>query len=558
MLQNLRIENIAVIKKAVIDFKNGFNVITGETGAGKSIVIDSLNAILGERTSRELIRNDSDSALVCAEFINITENVKAVLSDFDIDFNNDDSLIVQRKISADGKNNCRINGIPVNVSMLKAIGKELVNIHGQLDNQSLLSPETHCGFIDKLSGNETLIEDYQNAYNKYKNKLKELKSLHIDEEEKSRKLQILSYQIDEIESAEIKPGEKAEIESRLNILHNSEKITELLNFSYGILNGDENSPGIVSLAFDASSKLSQAASYSDGFSEIANGISDAAYNFSAFTDELRDKIFSMDFNPSELQRLEERLDVIYKLQQKYGQTEEEVLAFLNNAKDEYKRIEYSEEAVKELSVECEKLKAEAQCKAEILSNNREKTASVFSHDVAEELKFLDMPSIKFVVSNNKSNFTENGIDNIEFLLSANLGEEPKPLSKIASGGELSRIMLAIKSVLADKDSVNTLIFDEIDSGVSGRAALKIAQKLNELSKTHQIICVTHLAQLAAYADEHLLIEKNESSGKTFTEIHSLDYTGRKFELARIMGGLTVTESILNSADELLRDASRKK
>lgn len=554
MLSNLQIENIAVIKKAVIDFKNGFNVMTGETGAGKSIVLDSLNAILGERTSRELIRNDADSAFVCAEFTEINENAKAVLNDLDIDFDSDDSLIIQRKISADGKNNCRINGVPVNVSMLKVIGKELVNIHGQLDNQSLLLPEKHCGFIDDLAENSTLLENYKTAYNAYKNKLKELSSFNIDEDEKKRKLEILSYQIDEIESAEIKLGEKAQIESRLNILHNSEKITELLNYSYKILNGDDDSLGATSLALDASNKLNQISLYSEDFSEIANGISDAAYNISAFTEELRDKLFSMDFNPSELQELEERLDVIYKLQKKYGNTEEEILEFLSKAKEEYEKIEYSEEAKKKLLSECEKLKNETQEKAEILSSSREKTAILFSHNVAEELKFLDMPSVQFAVSNNKGNFTENGIDNIEFLLSANLGEDAKPLSKIASGGELSRIMLAVKSVLADKDNVDTLIFDEIDAGVSGRAALKIAQKLSSLSKIHQIICVTHLAQLAAYADEHLLIEKSESGGKTFTELRSLDYTGRKFELARIMGGLTVTESILNSADELLKDA----
>lgn len=557
MLSNLQIENIAVIKKAVIDFKKGFNVMTGETGAGKSIIIDSLNAILGERTSRELIRNDSDSAFVCAEFTDISENVKSVLSDFDIDFSLDDSLIIQRKISADGKNNCRINGMPANVSMLKAIGKELVNIHGQLDNQSLLSPETHCGFIDNLAENQALLEDYQNSYSNYKVRLRELKSLHIDEDEKSRKLEILSYQIDEIESAQLIVGEKAQIENKLNILHNSEKIMELLNYSYEILNGDENSLGVSALALDASSKLTSAASYSDDFSEIAGGISDAAYNLSAFTEELRDKIFSMDFNASELEKLEERLDIIYRLQQKYGNTEEEILTFLDDAKSEYEKIEYSDETIKKLSEECEKIKKETEFKANVLSENRQKMSSEFSRNVAEELKFLDMPSVTFEVSNQKGGFTENGIDNIEFLLSANAGEIPKPLSKIASGGELSRIMLAIKCVLAEKDDVGTLIFDEIDAGVSGRAALKIAQKLSQLSKSHQIICVTHLAQIAAYADEHLLIEKNESAGKTYTELCSLDYTGRKYELARIMGGLTVTENILNSADELLKDAGVK-
>lgn len=557
MLLNLQIENIAVIKKAVIDLGNGFNVMTGETGAGKSIVIDSLNAILGERTSRELIRNDADSAFVCAEFCDIGENAKLILKDFDIEYQEGDSLIIQRKIFADGKNNCRINGMPASVSMIKTIGKELVNIHGQLDNQSLLLPETHCGFIDSLAENNELLEDYQQSYRLYKNKLKELHSLHIDEEEKNRRLEILSYQIEEIESAEIHPGEKTEIENKLNLLRNSEKIMELLNYSYEILNGDENSQGIASLALKASAKLNSAAAFSDDFSEISNGVSDAAYNLSAFTDELRDKIYSIDFNASELQKLEERLDVIYRLEQKYGETEENILSFLNDAKNKYEKIEYSDEEIKKLSDECENLKNETVNKAEILSKNRQKTSLAFSNNVTEELRFLDMPSVKFTVANNRGDLCENGIDNIEFLLSANAGEKEKPLSKIASGGELSRIMLAIKSVLANKDSVDTLVFDEIDSGVSGRAALKIAQKLSDLSKSHQVICVTHLAQLAAYADEHLLIEKNESGGKTFTELRSLDYTGRKFELARIMGGLTVTENILNSADELLKGAGIK-
>lgn len=552
MLSNLQIENIAVIKSASIDFENGFNVMTGETGAGKSIVIDSLNAILGERTSRELIRSGADSASVCAEFQNVGDNVKNELEKLGIE--KDDTLIVSRKLTPDGKNVCRINGIPATVSMLKALGVQLVNIHGQLDNQSLLSPETHCSFIDKLAGSGRELNEFKELYSLYIKKENELKSLNTDVNEKNRRLDILNYQIEEIQKADIRLGEKDELTEKLGFLRNAEKVLDLLHTAYYALNGDGEMPGAADVAADAASKLLSAADYSSDFTETANGVNDAAMNLSAYTEELRDKIYSLDYDPNETERAEERLDVIYRLSQKYGDSEEDILAYLENAEKERDALSFSDERAEQLRAETEKAYNEALAAAKKLSEIRIEAGKKFSADVERELAFLDMPSVKFIVNDSVGELYENGIDNIEFLLSANAGEEPKPLSKIASGGELSRIMLAIKCVLSELDDIDTLIFDEIDSGVSGRAALKIAAKMKELSKTHQVICVTHLAQIAAFADEHKLISKEEKDGRTYTCIASLDYNGRKYELARIMGGLTVTQSILNSAEELLSSA----
>lgn len=552
MLSNLQIENIAVIKSASIDFENGFNVMTGETGAGKSIVIDSLNAILGERTSRELIRSGADSASVCAEFQNVGDNVKNELKKLGIE--KDDTLIVSRKLTPDGKNVCRINGMPATVSMLKALGVQLVNIHGQLDNQSLLSPETHCSFIDKLAGSGRELNEFKELYSLYIKKENELKSLNTDVNEKNRRLDILNYQIEEIQKADIRPGEKDELTEKLGFLRNAEKVLDLLHAAYAALNGDGEMPGAADIAADAASKLLSAADYSSDFAETANGVNDAAMNLSAYTEELRDKIYSLDYDPNETERAEERLDVIYRLSQKYGDSEEDILAYLENAEKERDALSFSDERAEQLRAETEKAYNEALAAAKKLSEIRIEAGKKFSADVERELAFLDMPSVKFIVNDSVGELYENGIDNIEFLLSANAGEEPKPLSKIASGGELSRIMLAIKCVLSELDDIDTLIFDEIDSGVSGRAALKIAAKMKELSKTHQVICVTHLAQIAAFADEHKLISKEEKDGRTYTCIASLDYNGRKYELARIMGGLTVTQSILNSAEELLSSA----
>lgn len=554
MLCELQIENIAIIKKAVISFQKGLNVMTGETGAGKSIVIDSINAVLGERTSRELIRTGCDSAFVSATFYGVSKDIADVLYDLEIPKEDDGSVLIQRRLFADGRNQCKINGVPVTVSAVKRVARLLVNIHGQSDNQMLLSPEYHCAYIDNLAEDFAEKADFSAAYRAYMQSKAELESLHTDETEKLRRLDILNYQISELENAEIRVGEITECEERLEVLRNAEHITDALQTAHAYLNGDDEQGGAVSAAFSAAKQLENIAAFSEEYSELQKQAQEAAYTLSAVCDDLRDKLFSDAFDPAEVDTLEERLDTLYTLQRKYGNSEEKMLAYLEQAVSERESIEMSDERKALLSAEVEKHYQKAFAYAEKLHKTRETAAKKFCRDVEAELAFLDMPSVRFTVQNNMGDLTENGIDNIEFLLSANAGEAPKPLAKIASGGELSRIMLAIKSVLAEKDNIGTLIFDEIDTGVSGRAAQKIGIKLKTLSKTHQVVCVTHLAQIAAFADSHMRIEKAERDGQTFTEVTPLDFVGRKYELARILGGLTVTELQLQSAEELLKTA----
>ncbi len=558
MLCELQIENIAIIKKAVISFEKGFNVMTGETGAGKSIVIDSLNAVLGFRTSRELIRTGSESAFVSALFYDVGERVHTVLEELDIPIEEDGSLLIQRKLFADGRNQCKINGATVTVSSIRRVAKLLVNIHGQSDNQTLLSPEYHCAYIDRLAEDAQEFEAFQSAFNEYNTVNAKLKALDTDENEKLRRLDILNYQINELESAAICEGEIAETEARLSLLRNSERITDAMQYTHTCLSGEEDIGGAVTLAFDAAKRLEEISQYSDEYSELCAQVQEAAYALSAVCDDLRDRLFADEFNPAEIDTLEERLNLLYMLQRKYGDSEQEMLAFLEKAKAERESIEMSDEIKEELTQLVQEKYADALKKAQVLHEIRARASDAFCRSVCAELAFLDMPSVRFFVQNETGELTENGIDNIEFILSANAGEEPKPLAKIASGGELSRIMLAIKSVLAEKDDIGTLIFDEIDTGVSGRAAQKIAIKLKKVSKSHQVICVTHLAQIAAFGDAHMLIEKAEHDGQTFTNVTPLDFIGRKHELARILGGLTVTELQLQNAEELLRSAENEK
>ena len=554
MLCELQIENIAIIKKAVISFQKGLNVMTGETGAGKSIVIDSINAVLGERTSRELIRTGCDSAFVSATFYGVSKDTEDVLCDLEIPKEDDGSVLMQRRLFADGRNQCKINGVPVTVSAVKRVARLLVNIHGQSDNQMLLSPEYHCAYIDNLAEDFAEKEDFSAAYRAYMQCKAELESLNTDETEKLRRLDILNYQISELENAEIRVGEIAECEERLEVLRNAEHITDALQTAHAYLNGDDEQGGAVSAAFSAAKQLENISAFSEEYSELQKQAQEAAYTLSAVCEDLRDKLFSDAFDPAEVDTLEERLDTLYTLQRKYGNSEEEMLAYLEKAISERESIEMSDERKALLSAEVEKHYQKAFAQAEKLHKIRETAAKKFCRDVEAELAFLEMPSVRFTVQNNIADLTENGIDNIEFLLSANAGEAPKPLAKIASGGELSRIMLAIKSVLAEKDNIGTLIFDEIDTGVSGRAAQKIGIKLKTLSQSHQVVCVTHLAQIAAFAESHMRIEKAEHDGQTFTEVTPLDFVGRKYELARILGGLTVTELQLQNAEELLKTA----
>lgn len=554
MLSELQIQNIAVIKEAVLTFTDGFNVMTGETGAGKSIVIDAINAVLGCRISRELIRTGCDSAFVSALFYTNNLRITDMLQTLDVPAEEDGSVLIQRRMFADGRNSCKINGVTVTVSAIRQLARFLVSIHGQSDNQTLLSPEYHCGYIDSLAQNEALRARYKTAYDAYTDAKRRLSALNTDESEKQRRLDILNYQIAELEAAEITEGETAQLEERLNVLRNAERISELLQKSYAALNGAEGEGGASSLAFSAADALDRAAAFSAEFSEAAAGVREAAYALSEYADTLRNALYSDDFDPAAADTIEERLDTLYTLRRKYGETEADMLAFLENARQEREQIEMSDEIREELTAFVSKTKAEASEIAAALSDSRKKAADLFCENVRKELHFLDMPSVQFLVQNTPGELTENGTDNLEFLLSANAGEAPKPLAKIASGGELSRIMLAIKSVLAEKDEVETLIFDEVDTGVSGRAAQKIAIKLAELAKSHQILCVTHLAQLAAFADTHFRIEKTEHDGQTFTDVAALDDIGRKHELARILGGLTVTELQLQNAQEMLENA----
>lgn len=558
MLCELQIENIAIIKKSVITFQKGFNVMTGETGAGKSIVIDSLNAVLGVRTSRELIRTGCDSAFVSALFYDNRPHIQATLENMDLPASEDGELLIQRRLYADGRNQCKINGMTVTVSAVRQVAKQLVNIHGQSDNQMLLASEYHCAYIDRLAENEKEFEAFRTVYSEYLSAERKLQSLHTNENEKLRRLDILNYQIEELESADICDGEIAEIEERLALLRNAERITESLQRAHAYLNGEEDIGGAVSASFDAASVLEEIAQFSEDYNAMCGQIREAAYTLSAVCDDLRDRLFSEEYNPQEIDVLEERLDVLYTLERKYGDSEQEMLSFLESAREERDTIEMSDEIKAQLSLEVQEKYAEAMQAAEVLHETRVRAADAFCKSVRAQLSFLDMPSVRFLVQNETGELTENGVDTIEFLLSANAGEEPKPLSKIASGGELSRIMLAIKSVLAEKDDIGTLIFDEIDTGVSGRAAQKIAIKLKQVSKNHQVICVTHLAQIAAFGDAHMLIEKAEHDGQTFTQVKPLDFNGRKFELARILGGLTVTELQLQNAEELLRNAENEK
>lgn len=554
MLCELQIENIAIIKKAVITFQSGLNVMTGETGAGKSIVIDSINAVLGERTSRELIRTGCDSAFVSALFYGISKDAETVLDALEVPKEEDGSILIQRRLFSDGRNQCKINGVTVTVSAVKRIARLFVNIHGQSDNQMLLTPEYHCAYIDSLAEDQAELEAFSAAYRTYLRCKSELEALNTDETEKLRRLDILNYQISELEDAEIRVGEIAECEERLEVLRNAEHITDALQTAHTYLNGDEEQGGAVSAAFSAAKQLESVSAFSEEYSELQRQAQEAAYTLSAVCEDLRDKLFSDVFDPAEIDALEERLDTLYTLQRKYGSSEEEMLAYLESAVTERESIETADERKALLSAEVQKQYKNALSLAEVLHKKREAAAKQFCADVETELTFLDMPSVCFTVQNTVGNLTENGIDSIEFLLSANAGEVPKSLAKIASGGELSRIMLAIKSVLAEKDNIGTLIFDEIDTGVSGRAAQKIGIKLKSLSKSHQVVCVTHLAQIAAFADSHMRIEKSEQDGQTFTEVTPLDFVGRKYELARILGGLTVTELQLQNAEELLNTA----
>ena len=463
MLTSLKIENVAIIESAAIEFGCGLNVLTGETGAGKSIVIDSINAILGERTSRDIIRTGAQSAKVYAVFEDVNERVRNFLDENGIDCE-DGVLIINRTLSREGKNVCRINGAPVTVSMLREIGGELIDIHGQHDNQSLLSPEKHCGFVDSFAGNADLIADYREKYGRLCEIRSKLKKLTTDESSKSQRIDFLTYQIDELEKAEITIGERDELKARKSLINNSQKVIESLNIAYEALKADGAG---IDMITDAESEIANASAYMETLGEASEKITDIRYELEDIAETVRDAMTEVDFDPSELEDIDERLDLLYRLSKKYGDTEEEMLEYLEKARAELDNIAFSEERVKELQKQEKEALAETETAACKLTESRKTAGEKLSNAICSELEFLDMPNVRFVVKCNDIGLTENGKDEIEFLISANAGEEPKPLAKIASGGELSRIMLAIKNVLAETDGVDTMIFDEIDTGVSG-------------------------------------------------------------------------------------------
>ncbi len=550
MLRNLKIENIAIIESASIDFYYGFNVLTGETGAGKSIIIDAINAVLGERTSKELIRTGAEKAVVFALFDDIPLSLKEYLNEQDIEADNE--LLIQRTITVQGKNTCKINGYPVNVSMLKTVSKQLINIHGQHDSQSLLSPENHFVYLDILSDNEKLLEEYRNTYRRLISFKRELEKLNIDEAEKERKIDLLSFQINELESANLKIGEIADLKQKSERNKNAEALKSALFNAYNFLYGSNDFiSGATGMTADAANELQTAAELYPEISSLEEKLENLSYELKDSSEEIRSMLDTLEADTSDCESVEQRLDELYRLSKKYGETESEMLEFLESAKSELNDITIADERREELQILMTDEYEKAKSLASEISDTRRKTADDFSKKVCEELSFLDMPNVTFSANFEKCKLGINGMDNIEFLISPNRGETPKPLAKIASGGELSRIMLAIKSVLSDKDNIDTLIFDEIDTGVSGRAADKIGKKLLEVSKGRQVICVTHLAQIASKADEHFLIEKSTTGESTYTNITPLDFNGKVLELARIMGGTDITENQKNAAKELL-------
>lgn len=547
MLRTLDIENIAVIEKASVDFSSGLNVLTGETGAGKSIVVDSINAILGERTSRELVRHGAENAFVSAYFDDICSETCDKLKELDIELDDGNSLLISRKISSNGKSLCKVNGKTVTVSMLKEISSHLINVHGQHDSQALLNPDLQYTYIDMLLKNKAIIGEYKESFKKLISVRRKLKALTNDESDKEKQLELLNYQIEELEKADIKIGEREELTRKRALIQKSEDIIKTLNFALVTINGDDENAGIEQAVGDVNRELSKF----DEAKDIYTVFNDITDKLELAKDKAEELLSSIDFSPEEIEMIDERLDLLYEFSNKYGSSEEEMLAFLDEARQKKNSILFADEELDRLTKEYDNLFDKTVELATKLSDERKATAQIFEKQVKEELSFLDMPKMQFFVNFDKGNLSSIGFDKIEFMISANPGEPPKSLSKVASGGELSRIMLAIKNIISYNDTIGTLIFDEIDTGVSGRASQKIGLKLKSVSKNTQVICVTHSAQIASNADEHFLIEKKFDKNNTFTSVTPLDFEGRKKELARIMGGLEITDTLLQSAEELL-------
>lgn len=553
MLSELYIENLAVIEKATIDFSDKLNVFTGETGAGKSILINGINAILGQRVTKNIVRTGTDKAVISALFTDIGDNVLQVLDELGISAE-DGQLFLTREIRSDGGSVARVNSRAVNVSVLKAIGETLVTIHGQHDNQILMAPERHIEILDSYAESEALIEDYHSSFRELQSIAKKINKIKTEQSKKEFRMAELADIVEEINALNIHEGEDKEIEAELNISKNAVAISEALYMAKQLLSGDDDTDGAVEMTQRASRSVEGYTDIMTEISPIYDRLSSAAIEMEDISEEIGSLLDSLDIDPKRYDYLNQRSDELRRIMKKYGPELDDVLTTLENSQNELDELSGAEQSLDELNKEKERLLAEVSKKAKALSDHRKKAGERFVSQVTEELEFLNMPKVKLVVQQKTGKLTINGMDSIEFLISANLGEEPKPIAKIASGGELSRIMLALKNVIAEKDSIGTLIFDEIDTGVSGRAAQKIGIKLKQISRLRQVLCVTHLAQMAVMADNHLLIEKNIQGDRTVTTVRTLDHEQRKYEIARIMGGENITELMLENAEQYLKDA----
>lgn len=547
MLSLLHIENIAVIEQADISFDKGFNVLTGETGAGKSIVIDAISAILGQRAYRDMIRTGTNKASVRAVFTKVPNF--PWFEENGVEY--DEETVIQRDIFLDGKNVCRVNGTLVTVAILHKLGIQLINIHGQHDSASLFDEENHLRFLDAFADNGALLADYREKFAAVSELRRQIDRMTMDEGEKLRRMETLKYQIAEIEKADLKSGEDEVLEQRRKLLQNSEKLSQGLEEASEALLGGDDSDGAAALLAQAAYALSRIARYSDDYTGFQERLTDLKYQVQDIADEVRDSLDELSYSADELETIEARLDIIHRLRRKYGADCDEILAYLDKAQKELDEIEFADDRVEQLKKKLAKQEKQAWDAALALRKNRQEQGAVMAEKILSELSQLDMPRVQFQCRFRETELTSEGADAVAFYLSANAGEDLKPLSKVASGGELARIMLSMKNVLAEKDAVDTLIFDEVDTGVSGRAAQRIAEKLKSLAKHKQVLCVTHLPQLAALADTHMLIAKSEHDGRTYTTVTPLDRKGRAIELARIIGGTHITETTLKSAEEML-------
>lgn len=553
MLELLHIENIAIIEAADIEFAPGFNALTGETGAGKSIVIDSLSAVLGQRTSRELIRTGAEKAFVSAAFSGMAPELTEELG---IQPEADGTLLLQREIQTDGKNVCRVNGRPVTVGQLRALGAQLLNIHGQHDGQQLLDEEQHIVYLDSFGRVESLAITYAEKYKNFTDIRRQIGALQMDEAEKARRVDTLQYQIEELRRAKLKPGEEEELTARRGMLRNAEKFLGAVAGADYALNGDDSGGGALSALRQAQDALSGVRHLDDAFGQLYERLGEAYSEVYDIAATVEDKRGELDVSPGELDRVESRMDLLYRLKKKYGATVEDMLDYQARCEAELAQIEDAGDTLARLEQALSKAEKEARQAAQALSDARKAAAEQLTSQILAELQQLDMGKIRFAVDFAEKPLDSDGMDTVRFLMSANVGEELRPIHKIASGGELARIMLAMKNVLSEQDHVGTMVFDEVDTGVSGRAAQKVAEKMARISRRKQVLCVTHLPQLAAMADTHFSVEKGERGGRTYTEVRRLDREQRRRELARLTGGSHVSQTMLDGAEELLVQAEK--